>query len=290
MEGENMKTDRQYGDILRRILWSGTEEVNKRTGMKCMSLPGVTFQVDLRTDFPLINLRKIPIKNFIAEQMFFLSGGNSTQWLSTKTKIWDSFLEADGKLTAAYGHRWRHHFKEAGHPINQIEVVLTKLKVDSSDRHGVVMMWDPSTDLLVKQKNVPCPFSFSLMIIGGRLHLHLIVRSNDMVLGFPTDAAGFALLQLILAQELGVEPGIYTHSISNAHIYEDHYDAAATMARRVYADIGEPEIFRSVKIGLPEKAYRKAIDLDEGLYMDLIASVEAQYRPLEAITGLKLSV
>lgn len=279
--------------MLRSINWSGIEELNTRTGKKCKSLPGLTFQVDLSDHFPLISLRKMSVKNFVAEQLWFLSGSNDTNWLSTKTKIWDSFREKDGTLTAAYGHRWRYAPAEAikengdriGTTFDQLEYVLFKLKMDPSSRHGVVMMWDPWKDLTVIQKNVPCPYTFTLMIIGGKLHLHLTVRSNDMVLGFPTDVAGFALLQLILAQRLNVLPGIYTHSISNAHIYEDHYSAAEQMTKLSYS--GE---FPKIKIDLPENAYNRSKELDETLYRSIIDSVERQYKPLAAIPGLVVSV
>ena len=53
-----------------------------------------------------------------------------------------------------------------------------------------------------------------------------------MILGFPHDVAGFALLQRILAGHLGVKVGRYTHSISHAHIYDIHYQAARELVKR----------------------------------------------------------
>src|SRR5438445_673014 len=83
---------------------------------------------------------------------------------------------------------------------------VTLLETDPSSRQGVVVAWDPGADGLEPQqtrKNVPCPYTFTVNIIGGALHLHNILRSNDMMLGCPTDVAGFALLQRILAARLG---------------------------------------------------------------------------------------
>ncbi len=283
------RTNEQYATILSSILSYGSREKNERTGKFCTSLPGVTFQVDLHTNgLPVVALRKIYPKSFIAEQLWFLSGSDDIKWLSEKTKIWDAFAEPNGVVTSAYGMRWRRWFRDMGrgHYVDQIEVVLEKLKKDPSSRHGVIMMWDPRYDLIHKLKNVPCPYTFTLMIIGGRLHLHLTVRSNDMVLGFPTDAAGFALLQMIFAQELGIEPGIYTHSISNAHIYEDHIEAAKTM-------IGRTEFMEEPKpifFDLPEGALQRATILDETLYKAINDSILSQYKPMAPIPNLLVSV
>ena len=296
-----MNIDKWYGNALKEVRIFGSREVNKRTGVECEAAPGLTFQTDLlESGFPLLSLRKLPIKNFVAEQMWFLGGEDRVQWLSQHTKIWDSFAEADGRVTSAYGKRWRRHFAlpeelqkwshgkiVSDRKLDQLEAVLEKLESDPSSRQGVVMMWDPTEDLLVPQKNVPCPYTFTLNIIGRRLHLHLVVRSNDMVLGFPTDVAGFALLQMVLAQRLGVKPGTYTHSISNAHVYANHYDAANTMVERW----GETEVdpITPIRFSLPEDSYERARRLDEHWLREVVDAISPQYLPHPAISGLLIS-
>ncbi len=214
--------------------------------------------------------------------MWFVAGrDNVNDWLSAHTRIWDSFAEEDGHVTSAYGARWRKWW-----PVDQLGTVIEKLRLDPSNRHGVVITWDPEYDLVFKQKNVPCPYTFTVGIIGGRLHLHNIVRSNDMVLGFPTDVAGFAFLQMVLAQRLGVRPGVYTHSISNAHIYADHYDAAQEMVNR-YFQPGPPP---AVRFELPDDAFKMCETLDEGFFKDVLERVEASYRPLPPIKGLSIAL
>ena len=155
------------------------------------------------------------------------------------------------------------------------------LKEDHSDRHGVVIMWSPKEDLLIKQKNVPCPYTFTLNIIGGRLHLHLIIRSNDMILGNPTDVAGFALLLYIFAQELQVKPGILTVSISNAHIYDNQYFVFKELMKR---DIGE-----KINFVLPKNSYKRACELDETL-IDEIKKCLKDYKPQEAIKDIPIAI
>lgn len=286
-----MKIDQWYSEALTAILTEGSKEVNKRTGMEVSALPGLTFQTDLeKYGLPLLALRRIPVKNFVAEQCWFLSGSSRVADLEPYTKIWSAFADDNGSVSSAYGRRWRKWKANNGIYVDQLHTVLDKLRRDPTSRHGVVMMWDPRSDLLVPQKNVPCPYTFTLMIIGGRLHLHLTVRSNDMVLGFPTDAAGFAWLQMVLAQQLNVTPGIYTHSISNAHIYANHYDAAATMVFRNRDKMAEPVYFPTIKFELPNIAYYKAQAMDAPSIAEFIAQIEEKYQPLDPIKGLTIAL
>ena len=60
--------DQIYQDMLRRIVKEGVAEKNKRTGHEVKAIPGMHFSIDLeREGFPLLTLRKIPVKMFVAE-------------------------------------------------------------------------------------------------------------------------------------------------------------------------------------------------------------------------------
>jgi thymidylate synthase len=111
--------------------------------------------------------------------------------------------------------------------------------------------------------------------------MHNIIRSNDFILGAPSDVSGFALLQCILAQKLGVRPGIYTHSISNAHVYDSHYEGANEIINRT-------NDHKNVVLNLPENAFDRSEKSDKTLADAIIADLEAQYHPGEAIKGLKI--
>ncbi len=272
--------DALYQDLLQRILEEGVREKNARTGHEVCAVPGAHFSIDLEKDgFPLLTLRKIPIKMFVAEQVWFISGARRPDdFLRDFTKIWDSFTNPADVVTVAYGYRWRKHFGR-----DQLGRLVAHLKEDPSSRHGVVVTWDPAQDGLggTKRANVPCPYTFTVNIIGGRLHLHNIVRSNDMVLGFPADVAGFALLQHFLAQKLGVEPGVYSHSISNAHIWDNQYEAARELVTRKSAHA-------PITLSLPKRAFDRAEKKDPKLVEEIVSPLQAQYQPLPPIEGLRI--
>ncbi|MCI0542263.1 thymidylate synthase [bacterium] len=274
--------DLLYQKILKSILTDGIREVNRRTGLEVAALPGLSFSIDLEKDgFPLLTLRKIPLKMFIAEQVWFISGSRKpADFLRKHTKIWDVFTNPGDVVTVAYGYRWRKHFGR-----DQLGKLIAMLEEDPSSRHGVIITWDPAADGLggVLKKNVPCPYTFTVNIMNGRLNLHNIIRSNDMVLGAPADAAGFALLAHILADRLGVRPGTYTHSVSHAHIYSNHYAGAKEIVRRKNSH-------KPIRLHIPAHAYVRAEKKDDSLVEEIFKDLSSQYSPLEPIQGLTIAL
>nr|AIA18305.1 Thymidylate synthase [uncultured bacterium] len=269
-----------YQGLLRDIMDKGIREVNQRTGHETAALPGVSFSIDVEKDgFPLLSLRKIPTKIFIAEQIWFISGARKPEvFLRDFTRIWDDFTNPGDVVTVAYGYRWRRHFGR-----DQLGMLVSMLEKDPSSRHGVVVTWDPANDGLggASKANVPCPYTFTVNIMGGRLNMMNVVRSNDVILGLPHDVAGFCLLQLILAQKLGVKPGVYTHTIANAHVYDIHYDAAKEM-------IGRKSDMPKVSVTLPVDTFARAEAKDTQLVEDINGPLTEQYQPGEAIKGLRI--
>lgn len=281
------KFDEIYQNIIADVVTHGTEETNKskrvgseRATYKTKAIPGMHFSVDLEKDgFPLLTLRKIPIKAFVAEQAWFIMGSRKpADFLRKYTKIWDEFTNPGDVVTVAYGYRWRKHFGR-----DQLKLLINLLEKEPGSRHGVIVTWDPSQDglSLFKKKNVPCPYTFTVNIIGGRLHLHNMIRSNDLMLGLPLDVAGFALLAHILAQKLKVKPGVYSHSISNAHIYDSHYFAAEEILKR-------RNDHKKVVLDLPPKTFEKMERRDGSIVEKIVENLTGQYKPMDPIQGIKI--
>ena len=270
-----------YLESIRNIYQKGDDILNERTGLHTKALPGITYDLWPGSGFPLLTLRKIPIKLFCAEVVWMITGGKKLDFLRQFTKIWDDFAEADGTMETAYGYRWRHHFGR-----DQLVELVKHLREEPSSRQGVVIMWDPASDGLTapKKKNVPCPFCWTANIINGKFNLHVIVRSNDMMLGNPHDTAGFALLQMMLAQELGVQPGKFTVSISHAHIYENHYEQAQELFDR--QNYEHPEII----CRLPENSFVRALQGDVGLVEELFQMFKAQYNPAPPLKKMQIAI
>ena len=90
VNGGRNEFDWQYQTVLRQIMESGVEEVNKRTGHKTRILPGAFFAIE--RGFPLLSLRKIPVRIFVAEMIWYIMGSRMpSEFLQEFTKIWDDF-------------------------------------------------------------------------------------------------------------------------------------------------------------------------------------------------------
>jgi thymidylate synthase len=84
-----------------------------------------------------------------------------------------------------------------------------------------------------------------------------------------------------LAQKLNVKPGIYTHSISNAHIYDNHYEGAKELIGRKN---NHPNIFPK----FPENIYDRAEKRDENLVNEIYEAFALYYKPSDPILGLDI--
>ena len=273
--------DQTYCEALRRIYHEGEDVFSQRTNIHTKAIPGLTYELHPAKGFPLLTLRKIPVKLFCAEVVWMITGSKHLGFLRQFTKAWDDFAEEDSTMETAYGYRWREHFGR-----DQLLDLVEHLREEPSSRQGVVVMWDPASDGLraPKKKNVPCPFTWVANIIGNKLNLHLIIRSNDFMLGNPHDTAGFALLQAMIAQELGVEVGQLTVSISHAHIYSNHFEQVEELLSR--ADHQHAEIFCQ----LPENSFKRALSEDASLVEEIVQMFASQYQPAAPVKKLTIAV
>ena len=78
----------------------------------------------------------------------------------------------------------------------------------------------------------------------GKLNCMLVQRSGDMGLGVPFNMAQYAALICMIAQVSGLKPGLFTHVINNAHIYENHAEALQMQLKRL------PEAYEAPKLVL----------------------------------------
>ena len=80
----------------------------------------------------------------------------------------------------------------------------------------------------------------------GYLDCILYQRSCDMGLGVPFNIASYALLTHMLAHVSGLMPGVFTHTMGDAHVYKDHVDALKEQLDR------SPRSFPELKIAKKE--------------------------------------
>ena len=93
---------------------------------------------------------------------------------------------------------------------------------------------------------VPCCHTTTWNLDGGRLNCVLNQRSGDMPYGVPFNTTQYAELMILFARDLGVKPGILTHIIADAHIYENQMEGVETQIQNYM-------LLRSAEIGSRRK-------------------------------------
>jgi len=218
---------KQYLDLIRHVLEHG-EERRDRTGTGTLAVFGTQTKYDLREGFPLITTKKVLFKAVARELLWFLRGStNIHDDLAEHTPIWNAWADEDGELGPIYGYQWRNW---GGEGIDQIANAIRLIKEEPWSRRIIVNAWNVSD--LPAMKLPPCHMMFQFYVAGGRLDCQLYQRSADLALGVPFNIASYALLMIMVAQECDLEPGIFTHTLGDAHIYQNHIEGLKKQLER----------------------------------------------------------
>ena len=235
--------DKVYKELIEEILRDGVWKEN-RTGVKTLSIfgPQIRFN-NVAEEFPILTTKKIHLKSVIGELLWFLSGSTNKHVLKEKygTSIWDEWGDDEtGELGPVYGHQWVNwgYYKKGidddGVPfyydcrVNQLQNIIDTLKTNPDDRRMIVSAWH--VDQIKDMALPPCHWSYqweSRNYPGEskrRLNLKMNIRSWDIFLGGPFNIASYALMLLMMAQEVDMIPGDLIISAGDVHIYENHLD------------------------------------------------------------------
>jgi thymidylate synthase len=214
-----------YEDLLREVLAAGTPK-SDRTGTGTRSVFGRQIRFDLAGSFPLITTKRVHFKSLALELLWFLRGDSNVKWLQERgVSIWNEWAGEDGELGPVYGVQWRSWPTPDGGHIDQIAQLIEGLKSNPDSRRHIVSAWNVAD--LGKMALPPCHAFFQFYVQPaqdgpGRLSCQLYQRSADMFLGVPFNIASYALLTLMVAQQVGLEPGEFIWTGGDVHIYEDH--------------------------------------------------------------------
>jgi thymidylate synthase len=224
-----------YHDLVQRVLDHGVHKTN-RTGTDTISNFAEYYKVDLSEGFPLLTTKKVFFKSVILELLWYLRGEDHIRWLRDENNvhIWDAWADEDGHVGPIYPVLWRRfpylveHKNEDGttewrrDEFDQVQNAIHMLKTNPMSRRIVVSTWHPG--LLPKMALPPCHIMYIFNVSDGKLNCHLTQRSGDIALGIPFNLACYSALTMAIAQEVGLEPGVFAHTIVDAHIYVNHID------------------------------------------------------------------
>ncbi len=225
--------EQNYLDLLTRVLTTGNTRED-RTGTGTLSLFGEQLRFDLRESFPLLTTKKIHFKSVVHELLWMISGSTNVKPLQEHgVTIWDEWADEDGELGPVYGRQWRdfgsNEYRDIG-GIDQLSVLMERLKTDPYSRRHVVTAWNPRE---VDQAALPpCHTLFQFYVNAGELSCHLYQRSADIFLGVPFNIASYALLTKMVASVTGFKPGTLVISYGDVHLYSNHVEQAKEQLTR----------------------------------------------------------
>ncbi|WP_120493075.1 thymidylate synthase [Microbacterium phyllosphaerae] len=211
-----------YEDLLRDVLESGTHK-SDRTGTGTTSVFGRQIRFDLSQGFPLITTKRVHFKSIAYELLWFLRGDSNVKWLQDNgVTIWDEWADASGDLGPVYGVQWRSWPTPDGESIDQLSDVIDQIRKAPDSRRLIVSAWNPAD--IPDMALAPCHALFQFYVADGKLSCQLYQRSADLFLGVPFNIASYALLTLMVAQQVGLEPGDFVWTGGDCHIYDNHLD------------------------------------------------------------------
>jgi thymidylate synthase len=236
---------KQYQDLLREVL-NGYER-SDRTGVGTTGVFGYQMRFNLADGFPLLTTKKLHLKSIIYELLWFLKGDTNIKYLKDNgVRIWDEWADENGDLGPVYGAQWRNFGAQKmemewdNEPggiamtfsgVDQIKDLVEGLKKNPNGRRHIVSAWNPID--IPKMKLPPCHCLFQFNVRENKyLDCQLYQRSADTFLGVPFNIASYALLTMMVAQVVGLEPGHFIHTFGDVHLYKNHVKQAIEQLSR----------------------------------------------------------
>ena len=260
---------KQYLDLCKIILEYGTKKED-RTGTGTISYFGYQMRFDLSKGFPLVTTKKVHLKSIIHELLWFISGSTNIKYLvDNDVKIWndwpydiykksnefkgetieefaekikqsDEFAKQWGNLGPVYGKQWRNF---GG--VDQLADLINQIKTNPTSRRLIISAWNVPE---IKDMALPpCHCFMQFYVNDGKLSCQLYQRSADVFLGVPFNIASYALFTMMIAQVTGLKPGVFVHTLGDAHIYLNHIDQINLQLSREPRELPTMKINPNVK-------------------------------------------
>jgi thymidylate synthase len=143
----------------------------------------------------------------------------------------DVFAQQWGELGPIYGRQWRNWDAVFDSGVDQIANLINDLKTNPDSRRLMVSAWNVSE--LNQMILPPCHYGFQCYVREGKyLSLMWNQRSVDTPLGLPFNIASYALLLMMIADEVNMVPDQLIGNLGDCHIYLDQVDGVKEQLTR----------------------------------------------------------
>lgn len=251
----------EYQNLLRLILSQGELVKDTPQGVGALTyLDTPPMRFDLSEGFPIITERNISFwKASVGELLAFINGARTIEQIETYSPTaaswWSEWATERkcAKIGVATGDMGPSSYGAAFHDFpmpnnegyNQWKHLVEAIKERPTRRTMRITPWIPYMNGWGKNQGAvvsPCHGDVFVRIMGNKLHMGMRQRSGDVPVGVVSNIIQYSAIMMLLCQLTGYTPGIYTHSIWDAHIYENQIEAVKELLER------EPRPFPTLSI------------------------------------------
>jgi thymidylate synthase len=224
-------------------------------------------------------IRSSQSKYIAAEFMWYFLGRNDVKFISKYAKFWERIANPDGTVNSSYGNLLFKNRNE--HDLTEYEWALQSLVKDKDSRQAVMHFNLPKHQSF-ENKDFVCTMYASFLIRNNKLRMSVKMRSNDVILGLPTDVAFFTVLQQQMLMHLketypGLELGTYSHVVDSMHVYSTEYDRLNEMLKNEFIPCQMP-MLNSELICVDSKPSNELKTIEEDIETDIKDSYKIMNR------------
>jgi thymidylate synthase len=201
-----------------------------------IELIGQAFQLSAGTPSIVVSdVRKPDLRYLLGQTVWFLAGSDDVEFLDFYNPKARSFSHDGTTLCGSFGKRLLGPTLAS----SQVAAAAALLKRDPGSRRAYLCVID-SDDLMRPTKETPCSCGIQFFVRDQRLHAVCSMRAQHALALLPNDAFLFLTLQAVLASELNLERGTYTHFCNTLHVYEDERDSVRKILASNITEIHMP--------------------------------------------------
>lgn len=179
--------------------------------------------------------RNLVIEEYTKKEMdLYNSKTNRVEDFAAASKFWKTIANPDGTINSAYGYLiWgcESHGSLTYSSTPGVAPLMTPWQwakdslIEDKDTRQAILRFSLPRHQWKGNRDQVCTMHGNFLIRDNKLHLSIVMRSNDMMKGLVYDLPWFVSLINKMINELkdkypDLEPGAYTHTVHSMHIYE----------------------------------------------------------------------
>ena len=226
------KADVIYNELVRDVIENGVWDTDQKVRTKWSDgTPAHTKSVFGKqlifdgTEVPILTTKKVYWVTAVKEILWiWQQKDNNVENLRKQgVTIWDKWELPDKTIGKAYGYQMGKKVRKLnGQLVDQVDFLLHELKHNPASRRHITSLWN--IDDLDEMSLQPCVWHTQWLVKESKLHLIVGQRSCDVAVGLPFNLFQYYVLQRLISQVTGYEPGQMIFNIGDVHIYDRHID------------------------------------------------------------------